>query len=260
MNGDEIDYLYGEFFGLSGNGHWMGWEDDRFTLEERRWRNARISLIDDEQEDLASLARMAVRIKPSWFEMPEQRPTGTDAYPDVYPDGEVIRGPIRKLWKKSKRKTEYIYIDISPIENFEEECKMFWMKHNGSMRHLTWEERRRVFRNTQFSVGTKGSAFVTQTTLTDPVIFPTDKDEESLLEEQKHPLVRNRRFETQKVFTENDMLRELDNDYKKIGRLILPAEQYVRGRMPWSVQQMLKKERATNIMDTLYRPLHDNFQ
>lgn len=56
------------------------------------------------------------------------------------------------------------------------------------------------------------------------------------------------------------MLRELDNDYKKIGRLILPAEQYVRGRMPWSVQQMLKKERATNIMDTLYRPLHDNFQ
>ena len=48
MNGDEIDYLYGEFFGLSGNGHWMGWEDDRFTLEERRWRNARISLIDDE--------------------------------------------------------------------------------------------------------------------------------------------------------------------------------------------------------------------
>ena len=96
--------------------------------------------------------------------------------------------------------------------------------------------------------------------LTDPVIFPTDKEEERLLEEQKHPLVRNRRFATQKVFTENDMLREMDNDYKKIGRVILPADQYIRGRMPWSVQQMLKKERATNVMDTIYRPLHDNFK
>merc|ERR1712137_257905 len=260
LNGDQIDYMYGEFFGLTGNGDWMGHDDDRFTLQERRWRSARISMIDDEQEDLASLSRMAVRIRPSWFEMPEERPQGQDAYPHVYPDGEIIRGPLHKRWRRQDRRSENIYIDSSPVENFEEQCKMFWVKPNGSMRHVTWEERRRVFRKQLFSNSIKGSAFVTQDVLTDPVIFPTDKEEERLLEEQKHPLVRNRRFATQKVFRENDILREMDRDYKKIGRLQLSADHYICGRMPWSVQQMLKKERAVNVLDTLYQPLHDNYK
>ena len=107
---------------------------------------------------------MAVRIKPAWFEMPEERPTGVDAYPDVYPDGKVIRGPLHKLWRTRFRfkRSENIYMDSSPIENFEEQCKMFWIKRDGSMRHVTWEERRRVFRKQQFSTSIKGSSFVTQ--------------------------------------------------------------------------------------------------
>jgi len=260
MGGDKVDYLYGELFGLSGCGDWLGFEDDRFTLNARRWRNARISYVDDEQEDLASLSRMAIRIKPSWFEMPEDRPTGPDAHPHVYPDGKHIRGPVNRRFSTRHRYGDYIYVDTSTIENFEEQCRMFWNKPDGSLRHVTWEERRRLFRKEPFSNCLKANAFVTQDTLTDPVIFPTDAEEERLLEDQKHPLMRNRRFATQKVFTESDMLREMDKDYRRIGKLILPAEHYVKGRMPWSVQEMLKKERATNVLDTIYRPLHDNFQ
>lgn len=92
------------------------------------------------------------------------------------------------------------------------------------------------------------------------MIFPTDKAEEELLEIQKHPYARNRRYATQVVHTEHGLLREMDSEYSRIGKLVLPREQYIKGRMPWSVQEMLKKERATNVLDTIYKPLHDNFQ
>lgn len=71
---------------------------------------------------------MAVRIKPAWFEMPEERPTGTDAYPHVYPDGRLICGPLHKNFNSRLKRSENIFIDVSPIENFEEQCKMFWVK------------------------------------------------------------------------------------------------------------------------------------
>ena len=48
LDGDEIDHMYAEFFGMSECGDWVGFEDDRFNINERRWRNARISYVDDE--------------------------------------------------------------------------------------------------------------------------------------------------------------------------------------------------------------------
>lgn len=47
MAGDDIDFLYGEYFGITGS-EWLGNEDDRFNINERRWRNARVGAIDDE--------------------------------------------------------------------------------------------------------------------------------------------------------------------------------------------------------------------
>lgn len=47
MGGDDIDFLYGDYYGVVGH-EWLGNDDDRFNINERRWRNARIGSIDDE--------------------------------------------------------------------------------------------------------------------------------------------------------------------------------------------------------------------
>jgi len=250
--GDQIEEAYSEYFGMVGIDQWALKEvDDRTDITEPRWRSALVTGVDEE-EDVSKLTRKAVRVQEQWDELPADRPTGQKAYQDSYPDGQVIRKPQYKYQKRPR--TENIFIDTSPIENFEEQALMFWVGKDGSMRHLTWEERVAVFKRGPFGDNRSIAGGETQITLIDPVLFPADAEEEKLIEEQRKPLWKNRRFAQATVISEKDILHKLDHAYGSISPIGIKQTSYLHGRIPWSVQEVLKNKRATNVLDTIYKP------
>jgi len=251
--GDEIEEAYAEYFGWVGVDDWSLKElDDRMDVSQPRWRSALVSSVDEE-EDLAKLHRLAFRIQEQWDEMPDTRPSGPGSYPAPSRDGEVIRNAQYKY--KKRPRGEFIFIDSSPIENFEEQAKMFWLARDGSMRHLTWEERVKVFKRGPFGDDRWTGGLAHLTTLIDPVIFPADAEEEKLLAEQLKPQWKNRRFAQTKVILERDVLKQMDHAYGSLAPHKFKKDSYLYGRIPWSVQEALKQKRSTNVLDTIYKPL-----
>lgn len=251
--GDEIEEAYAEYFGWVGIDDWLVKEiDERMDISQPRWRSALVGSVDEE-EDVSKLQRLAFRVQEKWDEMPETRPTGPGSYPAPVFDGQLIRKAQYKY--KSRPRSEFIFIDSSPVENFEEQAKMFWLAKDGSMRHLTWEERVKVFKRGPFGDDRWTGGLAHLNTLTDPVIFPADAEEEKLLAEQLKPQWKNRRYAQAKVILERDILKQLDYAYGSIAPHKFKKTSYMHGRIPWSVQEALKQKRTTNVLDTIYKPV-----